>query len=120
MAIIRREEGGSRLSIKSGGAFNFADGGSVNLVDGAKLSLGTDATTNNTAYEVFKMGGNTFWYSASTASPVFSGSPGDLLWLVQSASTAMWVNTSDGTAGSVWEPIRHAGVAGASVIDDLR
>lgn len=109
MAIITKEQGGSVLSIGSTG--------SVNLVDGAKLSLGTDATTNNSVYEVLKMGANTLYYAASTASPVFSASPGDLLWLAQSASTQFWVNISDGTTGSNWAAVGHAGT---SVIGDLR
>lgn len=109
MAIIRKEEGGSVMS--------FDSSGSLNVSVGAKVTLGVDATTNNTAYEVLKVGANALWYSASTASPIFSASPGDLLWLAQSASTQFWVNISDGTTGSNWAPVGHAGT---SVIDDLR
>lgn len=113
---IIREQGGSVLTIASGGSVNFPAGAvisssatflvtaaSVQISDGASLIIKPAATTNNNAVVVLQVGRNQMWYMAgSTGSPIFSASPGDLLWLARSASTTMYVNISDGTTGSRW------------------
>ena len=94
---------------QGGSVQRYESGASLNLDQGAKLKVSADATpTLNLAYPVIQIGNNTFWYSPSAASPTLSGSPGDILWQPASASTAMWLNTSDGTAGSVWTAVRLA------------
>ena len=99
---IIRQQGGSEMTVASGGSLNFELGGQVKFGADAAPAL-------NTAYPVIKMGNNTFWYSPSAAAPTLSGSPGDLLWVPASASTAFYVNTSDGTGGSVWTATRLVG-----------
>lgn len=99
--LIQRSFGGSALTVKSGGVLNIESGGS--------LGLTPTATTGATVYPLFKAGNNTIYYMAGSAgaSPNFSASPGDLLWFANSASTTMFVNISNGTAGSRWSSFRR-------------
>lgn len=94
----------SKIHFEQGGSVqNLESGASLNVNQGGELKFSADATpTLNAAYPVFKVGTNAFWYSPSAASPTLSASPGDLLWQPASASTAFWVNVSNGTAGSKW------------------
>lgn len=106
MAILQAEQGGSALNVKSSGVVRLQSGASLIAESGACKNLNSGATTTATAYEVFGMGTNKMWYMPGSAgSPAFSGSPGDLLWLPNSASTALWLNVSDGAAGSKWSPL---------------
>ena len=118
---IVREQGGSVLTVASGGSINFAAGGvlstSGNLIQtSGSTQVGTtgslivkpEATTVNNPTVVFQMGRNQFWYMASSAAcPTFTASPGDLCWIAQSASTSIYANRSDGTTGSFWIAFRE-------------
>lgn len=123
---ITRESGtGTGASV-----LNVTSGGSVTLQAGARLStsatiqLGSTAclimgdqgstvlkpaaTTLNNPVVVLQIGRNQMWYMASSSgSPIFSASPGDLLWHAQSASTALYLNRSNGTGGSFWIAVRE-------------
>jgi len=125
---INREQGGSVLSVASGGSVNFAAGGklvhagtldvtgslsasgtllvtsaSVQVGDSASLIIAPNPVINEPiAFQ--SVGRNKFWYGTSSTSPTHSASPGDLLWIAQGASTGLWANVSDGTAGSKWTP----------------
>ena len=113
MAIIVREQGGSVQTFKSTGTARFSSGASLIADTGACVAFKPTATATCTAYEILSMGNNKWWYMPGSAgSPVVSGSPGDMLWLANSASTSLWLNVSDGAAGSKWTAV---GVAGSQV-----
>lgn len=125
MAIITREQGGSVLNIASTGHLRVESGasitlsgsilGNLNLGDAASAQFKPNATANNTVYQFLKIGNNSWYYSAgSGGSPQFSGSPGDICWVANSASTNLWVNVSNGTTGSKWAAMRLT-VAGSQV-----
>ena len=114
---IVREQGGSVLATASGGSVNFAagallsvsgkalfnSGASVHIDDGASLIIKDGATAHNSPVVILNAGPNQFWFAPGSAgSPTFSASPGDFLWIANSASTTWWANVSNGTAGSVW------------------
>ena len=80
----------------------FAAGASMQKAIGAFFNLLDGTVSNDTPYELFGFGANKFWFATCATSPANNASPGDLLLNAQSASTALWGNTSDGTAGSVW------------------
>lgn len=117
---IIREQGASVLNVASGGSMTFQSGAPLNssggfITTGGSYQFGTtgsviikpEATTLNNAVVAFQMGRNQFWYiSSSAGSPIFSGSPGDLVWIAQSASTAIYTNRSNGTGGSNWTAVR--------------
>lgn len=97
MAIITKEQGGSVLDVASTGL--------ARVNDGASLVIKPTATANGTAYKILSIGNNSWYYVAGSgtgASPQFSASPGDMCWYANSASTGIWLNVSDGTAGSNW------------------
>lgn len=126
---IKREQGGSVLTVASGGSLNVNDGGflglsgnqvfsggSVQIGDTASLILRPGATTEDAMYPMLNMGKNTFWYSPGSAgSPITSASTGDILWISNSASTSLWVNVSDGTTGSNWDYVR-LNAAGSQIV----
>lgn len=125
-------EGGSILSIGSGGSLNFAAGGTIRgvatfgasvpleagfsssggsnqFVSTASVLIKPSATTLNNPVVVMQVGRNQMWYVASSAGSItLAASPGDFLWQANSASTALWLNASDGTAGSRWFSVRLA------------
>ena len=127
-AAIVHKQGGSVLTVASGGSLNFAAGGKLThagtldvtgsfsssgtlLVAGASAQIGDAASlivspnpVINSPIAFMSIGRNKFWYGTSSTSPTHSASPGDLLWIAQGASTGMWANVSDGTAGSNWKP----------------
>lgn len=117
---------GTVVTIASSGSQSIAAGGvlstsgtfrvasaSAQIGDGASLIIKPGATTKPGAFAVLNIGQNQMWYAPGSAgSPTFSGSPGDMLWIANSASTTFWFNTSDGTAGSVWR--RMAGILSTS------
>ena len=125
---INREQGGSVLSVASGGSLNFAAGGklthagtldvtgsfsasgtvlataaSVQVGDSASLIIAPNPVINS-PIAFTSVGKNKFWYGTSATSPTFSASPGDLLWIAQGASTGLWGNVGDGTGSSKWTP----------------
>ena len=114
---ITREQGASVLSIASGGSVNFDAGAvlstsgtfvvasaSALIGDAASLILKPAATTQNAAYPFLNLGQNQMWYSPGSAgSPITAASPGDMMWIANSASTSFWFNVSNGTGGSVWK-----------------
>src|SRR3990167_5762594 len=119
---------GASLTIAAGaaltlaGSLNMATGGfnasttivqtsgSVQIGTGGSLIVKPEATTINNPTVVLQMGRNQMWYMAgSAACPLFSASPGDLLWLSNSASTDLYINRSDGPTGaSIWLAVRLA------------
>ena len=117
---IIREQGGSVLTIASGGSVNFPAGAvfstsgtfaltaaSARIGDGASLIIKPAATTLNNPVVILQAGRNQWWYMASSAgSPAFTASAGDILWVAQSASTSLFVNRSNGTTGSNWLLVR--------------
>jgi hypothetical protein len=123
MAVIQKEQGGTRERFGSGGCAILDSGASLhgfghvqiesaaclNINDGASMAIKPTATTHQNAYVLFNAGANQFWYAVSSTCPTFSASPGDVLWLAQSLSTSFWVNASDGTAGSVWRGLGGLG-----------
>lgn len=93
----------SGASLQSFGHVQVESGASLHVNDGGSLVIKPSATTGSTAYVVMNVGNNQFWYApGSGGSPVTNASPGDLMWVANSASTAIWVNISDGTMGSKW------------------
>ena len=132
---INKEQGGSVLTVASGGSLNFAAGGKLDMagtldVSGVFSSSGTAAFTSasvqvgdsaslivapnpviNAPIAFMSVGRNKFWYGTSSTSPTHSASPGDLLWIAQGASTGLWANVGDGTATSKWTPM--AKIAGS-------
>lgn len=130
---INREQGGSVLSVASGGSVNFAAGGKLTMAGTLDMSGGFSASGTalfaaasvqigdqaslivapnpviNSPIAFQSVGRNKFWYGTSSTSPTFSASPGDLLWIAQGASTGVWANTGDGTAASVWSPFSKLG-----------
>ena len=125
---LNKEQGGSVLAVASGGSVNFAAGGKLTMagtldVSGSFSASGTAAFTAasvqigdsasliaapnpviDAPIAFMSIGRNKFWYGTSATSPTFSGSPGDLLWIAQGASTGLWGNMSNGTGGSNWTP----------------
>lgn len=97
---MQRNAGASEMRFNSGGSLNFADGGQLQTLDATPA--------HGSHYVLFKAGNNSFFFHGGSAgSPVVSGSPGDLLWMPQSASGGLYVNISDGTAGSRWAAFRR-------------
>lgn len=117
---IIREQGASVLNIASGGSVTYQSGaplfssggfisttGSYQFGTGGSVIIKPEATTLNNQVVILQAGRNQWWYIASSAgSPIFSGSPGDMVWHAQSASTSLWVNLSNGTGGSRWQAVR--------------
>lgn len=95
MPKIITNQGASETRYNSGASLNFADGGQLQTVDAT--------AAHGSVYVMFKAGNNSFFYHGGSAgSPTVAGSPGDLLWMPQSASTGFYVNISNGTTGSRW------------------
>jgi hypothetical protein len=93
----------SGASLHSFGNIQAETGTCLTVNDGASLIIKPSATTGSTAYPIMNVGNNQVWYSpGSGGSPITTASPGDLMWVANSASTAIWVNISDGTMGSKW------------------
>lgn len=88
-ALLLHEQGGSVLRGDSGALISLLSGASLSLADGAGLDLG----------DVQIM------WAASAAAPSglpVSASPGAIFLRTDGANSAGYVNTSDGTSGSVW------------------
>ena len=82
-------------------------GASMHVDDGASLVIKDGATTHAQVYPLLNVGLHQIWYTPSSAdSPILSSSPGDIFWVAQSASTALYMNTSNGTTGSRWAVVR--------------
>lgn len=126
---IRKEQGGSLMRFASGaslvlesgtvfqpsGHTSIQSGASLQVGNGASLVVKPGATAGGQMYAMLNMGPNTFWYAPGSAgSPITSASPGDVLFIANSASTSIWVNLSNGTAGSRWGLVR-LGNAGSQV-----
>lgn len=125
-AKIILEQGGSVLRVASGGSITIESGGKFNLSgelaasgtltivgasmvvnDQASMTIKPGASAGDQPYSIMNMGNNQMWYAAgSSGSPTFLASPGDLAWVANSASTSLWANVSDGTAGSNWRAFR--------------
>ena len=97
----------SGASFLSAANVQVQSGASMHVDDGASLVIKDAATTQNNVYALLNMGKNQIWYTpGSTASPILSASPGDIFWLCQAASTALYLNVSNGTTGSNWRLVR--------------
>lgn len=107
---IIREQGGSVLRVASGGSLNIDSGGEIDISGDLKLGNTVDiqdgASLTLAAGGVLSFGGITrIHFAASAAAPSglpYSGSPGDIFLRIDGANSAAYMNTSDGTAGSVW------------------
>lgn len=118
---INREQGGSILTIGSGASVNFNSGAvfassatlavtsaSLQVGDAGSMIVKPAATTLNNPVVIMQIGRNQMWYMASSAAcPTFSASPGDIVWIANSASTGIFANLSDGTTGSRWSFFRQ-------------
>ena len=116
---IVREQGGSVMALASGASLNLAAGAPIGasgglILSGGSAQVGTTAsllvkptaTAGGQPYAILNIGPNQMWYAPGSAgSPTFSGSPGDFLWIANSASTSFWANVSIGTAGSNWRAV---------------
>ena len=108
IATMRLQSGASLVvepgaSLHSFGDVQVESGASIVVNDGASLIIKPAATTGSTADVIMNVGNNQIWYApGSGGSPITNASPGDLMWIANSASTALWLNISDGTAGSKW------------------
>lgn len=100
MPKIQKMQGASEMRFNSGASLNFADGGQLQTLNA------TPAHASH--YVLFKAGNNSFFYHGGSAgSPTVTGSPGDLLWMPQSASTMLYVNIGNGTASSRWAALNR-------------
>ena len=100
-AEIIHEQGGSVLRIASGGSLTVDAGGTIAVTGGtisaASLTIDTGGVLN--------LGANRVWFAASAAAPSglpVTGTPGDIFFRIDAANSAGYINTSDGTSGSVW------------------
>lgn len=100
-AKVHHEQGGSALQVESGGVINIQAGGeitgtgafaagSVTIVSGGPLFLGTVQFMSATSS------------SPPGGAPV-SAAPGSIFLRVDGSMSGLYVNISDGTAGSVWK-----------------
>ena len=117
-AKIHHEQGGSVLTVQSGGSLNVEAGGTIagagtfamtgaQTADGGLTSTGTieGASVTVTAAGVFSLGPNRVWFATSSAAPSglpVVGVPGDIFFRMNDANSAGYINTSDGVSGSVW------------------
>jgi hypothetical protein len=119
---VLRFTSGASLVLESGTAFQpsghtaVQSGASLQVANGGSLVIKPGATTGGQAYPILNMGNNQMWYApGSPGSPITSASPGDLMWIANSASTSLWVNLSNGTTGSRWGLVR-LGNAGSQIV----
>ena len=111
-SVIHHEQGGSVLVVGSGGSLNVESGGTIAgagtlAVTGGLTTTGAveGASVTVTAGGVFSLGANRVWFATSAAAPSglpVTGTPGDIFFRVDAANSAGYINTSDGTSGSVW------------------
>lgn len=79
-AKVLHEQGGSVLRVDSGGSINIQAGGG------------------------FFLGNNQVLFGTIDDPPTVSASPGSIFVRSDGSASNFYVNTSDGTAGSVWAP----------------
>lgn len=116
---IVREQGGSVLTVASGGSLNVAAGGvlagagTIQSTGALTVSGGVNSASNVTGASVTVSAGGAFWlgsniqimFAASAAAPSglpVTASPGALFLRSDGANSGAYINTSTGTAGSVW------------------
>ncbi|WP_455218606.1 hypothetical protein [Kaarinaea lacus] len=88
-SLILNEQGGSVLRADSGALISLQSGASLSLAAGAGLDLGVVQ----------------IMWAASAAAPSglpVTASPGAVFFRSDGANSAGYINTSDGTSGSVW------------------
>lgn len=104
---VLHEQGGSVLRVDSSGSISVQAGatisgaGTVNITGAVAAA---SVTVNNGG--AFMLGSNVqIMFAASAATPSglpVSASPGTVFFVSNGALSAGYVNTSDGTTGSVW------------------
>lgn len=122
---IVREQGGSVITVASGGSLSvvaggtisgagtFALTGAVTATGGITAAGGVNSTSNITGASLtvapggkFLLGSNIqVMFAASAAAPSglpVSASPGAVFFRSDGANSKAYINTSTGTAGSVW------------------
>lgn len=98
------EQGGSVLRIASGGSLAVDSGGTVNLGAGTLPIASGGSLTVATGGAVF-LGNVQLLFAASNSPPgglPVSASPGSIFFRSDGSMSRLYINTSSGTAGSVW------------------
>lgn len=114
---VLHEQGGSVLRVDSGGSIQVNAGGTISgagtfaLTGALNANGGVNSTSNVTGASITAttavwLGSNVqLMFAASAAAPSglpVTASPGAVFFRSDGANSAGYVNTSDGTAGSVW------------------
>lgn len=108
---ILHEQGGSVLRVDSGGSISVQAGGTISgpgtlALTGAVTQTGAVTNASLTVSNALFLGANVqVMFAASAAAPSglpVSASPGAVFFRSDGANSAGYINTSDGTAGSVW------------------
>ena len=93
-AKVVLEQGASVLRVDSAGVIDLRTGGVENVAGSMNISSGG----------YFALGNSQFLFGAATDPPTVTASPGAFYFRTDGSASNFYVNTSDGTAGSVWAP----------------
>ena len=114
-AKIHHEQGGSVLTVESAGSIAVAAGGTISGAGTISLAgdLPAQEALTTTSLIVAQPNGAIqlgdfvqVMFNASATGPSgfpFTASPGAVFLRSDGADSGMYINTSDGTAGSVWK-----------------
>lgn len=102
---IIREQGGSVLTVGSGGSLVIASGGAFTLTGG--ITQGGTTTYSAGASVTVATGANFNFNGVEILSgrnaPTGAASPGSVYLRTDGSVSNVYVNVSDGTSGSVWK-----------------
>ena len=104
---IVNEQGGSKLTVRSGGSFGIDVGGAgsisgtVTVYNGASITIKDGASLNFSGTPAIAFGNTTILFG--TDIPTATASPGAIYFRSDGSVSNIYVNTSSGTSGSVWK-----------------
>ena len=106
-AKIHHEQGGSVLQVESGGSINVQTGGKIAGAGAMVLTGAVEAASVTVTAGGPLFLGTVQFISATSSSPPggapVSAAPGSIFLRVDGSMSGLYVNISDGTAGSVWK-----------------
>lgn len=105
---IVNEQGGSKLTVRSGGSFGIDVGGAgsisgtVTVYNGASVIFKDGASLNFAGTPAITFGNTTLLFGTDIPTAI-TASPGAVYFRSDGSISNIYVNTSSGTSGSVWK-----------------
>ncbi len=101
-AKIIHEQGASVMTVQSAGSITIDSGGKV-VLNGV-LGVQTGGSIAIDSGGKIALGGIELLFGTIIEAPTVEGTPGSFFMRGDGSASNFYINTSDGTAGSVWAP----------------